>query len=178
VRKVSFGLISVAQEFEALVMTPTRKVLMLVLAVITTAALIAQLKPDIPGPKQIPVWPRAVLPEMMTPSTGAPTVESTECEQRMKSFVEELDEHFASNPQSIRPFLALLKTHFPLSGCDVNRILAIVRQSKFLKSVYDGPKAYVITFDDYKWWRPGRHVSFGLTKNSGDSTLPSAGNNK
>jgi hypothetical protein len=41
-----FGLSSVVQDFEACVMTPTRKALMLVLAIIATATLIAQLKPD------------------------------------------------------------------------------------------------------------------------------------
>jgi hypothetical protein len=158
-------------------MTPTRQVLMLALFVIATAAIIAQLKTDV-EPRPIPVWPRAVRPEMTTPSTQAPTVESTECEQRMESFVEELDELFTSNPQSIHPFLALLKKYFPVSRCDANRVLAIVRQSKFLISIEEWPKEYVIVFDDHKWWRPGRHVSFGLTKDSGDSHLPSAGNNK
>jgi hypothetical protein len=146
-----------------------------VLAVIATAALIAQLKPDVPESSLIPVWPRVVPTQMTTPSTQAPTTESNraECERRMESFVAELDELFTSNPQSIRPFQALLKKYFPVTGCDVNRVLAIVRQSKFLKSVDEEPKEYVITFDDYKWWAPGRHVVFGLTKDSGDSHLPS-----
>jgi hypothetical protein len=178
---ISFGLISVAQGFEACVMTPPRQVLMLVLAVIATAALIAELKPDLPEPRLIPVWPRVMPTQMTTPSTETPTMESNlgVCEQRMKSFVAELDELFTSNPQgSIRPFQALLKTYFPVRGCDVNRVLAIVRQSKFLFSIEEWPKEYAIVFDDHKLWRPGRHVSFGLIKDSGDSTLAAAVNNK
>jgi hypothetical protein len=123
-------------------MTTTREVLMLVLFVIAIAALIAQLKPDVPEPRLIPVWPRALPAQMTTSSTEAPTMKSNraECEQRMESFVEELDELLTRNPQSIHPFQALLKKYFPVSGCDVNRVLAIIRQSKFLKSVYEGPK--------------------------------------
>jgi hypothetical protein len=106
----------------------------------------------------------------------APAHNSSECISKLTNFVGALDSLLASNPPSLFPLYDLLKKYFPLERCDVEEAVKISRRSKFLSSVSESWREYVIVFSSASPARPhsGFFISFGLVKASGDSELPFA----
>lgn len=101
---------------------------------------------------------------------------SSDCISRLRTFIDKLDMLLSGNAPTVYPVLDLLKEYFPLVSCDIEQALETSRKSKFFSNISEDPKYYVIVFDSkgYSFWYPGFYVSFGLDKESGNSSLPFA----
>ena len=105
----------------------------------------------------------------------AETVAQT-CAKRLDSFVQELDELLASNPNTIYSVLKLLDRSFPVHSCNIPEAITICRQSKFFDHISKAQEYYVVVFNSrgFVAGRPGFLVQFSLVKASGDLRFPYA----
>jgi hypothetical protein len=111
--------------------------------------------------------------------SDTPPPERAECAARIRKFVTGLDALLSTNPNSVTPVRALLTRTFPMRKCDVEDVIAISRQSRFLGSVQLQPEAHVFTFSTARVFPSSRiSVGFGIEKATGDSLLPFAQVNK
>lgn len=110
------------------------------------------------------------------PDRGSLQVEAAAmiCTERLEKFVGELDQAI-TDVSSIDVIIGLFKKYFPLEKCDIEKAIKICSKSKYFTGSRDSGTFITITFNRPKtYWRLGVDVSFGLTKDDGNSRLPFA----
>jgi hypothetical protein len=106
---------------------------------------------------------------------------SNDCIVRIPAFVQELDKLLASDPRTIHPVKDLIRSYFPVEGCNIQQAIKTSRNSRFFSHVSEEETYYVIAFDSKGLaglMDPGLHVQINLLKASGNSWLPSANINQ
>jgi len=74
--------------------------------------------------------------------------ESASCLAKVSSYVAELDELLSREKNRLTPYEDLNERYFPFRDCEVDRLLDVVRNSRFIRSISynSGTKQYFITF--------------------------------
>jgi hypothetical protein len=89
---------------------------------------------------------------------------ATLCEQKLKRFVESIDEFLAQDAPT-RFMSAAIKRYLPETGCRVDEVIQIARTSKFLVWVSENPTKYSIAFENPDW-----RIGFVLDETTGKIT--------
>jgi hypothetical protein len=97
-----------------------------------------------------------------------PTDFSDRCARDLTVFVERLDRLLESDPTSVLPFRELFRRTFPVSGCDPEKIDAVVRKSANFVSRSE-MKALV----GFHFKRGDFRVSFAIVKATRKTAYPS-----
>jgi hypothetical protein len=98
---------------------------------------------------------------------------SSTCSERLRAFIEQID-HDMESSSSVHPLEETLKRYFPVSECNVEEAISIVRTSKYFYSADDFPQDVVIVLRRRIPDGWGFKVVFGLNRATGTSVLPAA----
>jgi hypothetical protein len=98
--------------------------------------------------------------------------EGPNCPARLQQFVDELEE-LLPHTTAVASVQLLFKKHFPMEGCDPDKVLAICKKSKYCSDQSAHPSSLIVGFDS----RPdephsGIYVQFSVDRQSGDARLP------
>jgi hypothetical protein len=103
---------------------------------------------------------------------------SSDCEERLRGLVSDLDVLLDSRPASIDPFYALIRRYFPLKSCDLDAAVAVCSKSKYFLPTHQTWRQYSFGFSSGVQGYSGYRVTFTLLRASGDSELVSFKGNK
>jgi len=103
-----------------------------------------------------------------TPQAATEGESHAACARDLKQSIADLDRLIDASPRSIKAFDSVRK-QMPKGPCDVDEVISIAKTSKFYSSVYDWRMGYTILIAT-----DNVHFSFGITKDSGTITNPSA----
>jgi hypothetical protein len=111
----------------------------------------------------------------IAPSRDSISIDMRDCSAQFAAFVAELDVLLAKPVSIIDPVNAVLRKHFPMHGCDVEKVIDAARRSTFFSAVTEMQTYFVIAFDSAGLKGNGHlQISIGFIKASGDSSLPFA----
>jgi len=94
---------------------------------------------------------------------------SQHCSEKVKQFVAELDSLLQQDPNDVVIVNNILDRYFPISGCDIDDVIAQSSASKFYSGIFDATWAYTVSFKSDRII-----VTFGIRKTNGNIILPAA----
>ena len=95
-----------------------------------------------------------------------------ECALRLTEFVKELDRTFDTE-HSIAPVQDLFQKYFPLSGCDIDQISKICRQSRYFAGADKQMRVFTAAFDNAPYHPYSKlFVQITFDRKSGNSEPP------
>jgi hypothetical protein len=95
-----------------------------------------------------------------------------ECALRLTGFVKELDRIFDTE-HSIVPVQDLFQKYFPLSGCDIDQISKISRQSRYFAGADKQTRSFTAWFDNQPYHPYSKlFVQIAFDRKSGNSEPP------
>jgi hypothetical protein len=95
-----------------------------------------------------------------------------ECALRLTGFVKELDAIFDTE-HSIAPVQDLFQKYFPLSGCDIDQISKICRQSRYFAGADKQTRIFTASFDNQPYHPYSKlFVQITFDRKSGNSEPP------
>jgi hypothetical protein len=98
---------------------------------------------------------------------------SSDCAARLSRFIAEIDQTIETST-SVEPLRKMIKQYFPLSGCNPEEAVSIARQSKYFDRADQFQKDVVIVLRRKTAGSWGFEVSFAISKETGESKLPTA----
>jgi hypothetical protein len=80
---------------------------------------------------------------------SAARADSASCLAKAASFVAELDELLEKEQEWDTPYPNLVKRYFPLRDCEAEALMNVVRQSRFIRSIYHHSRTgeYIVRFE-------------------------------
>jgi hypothetical protein len=91
------------------------------------------------------------------------------CAQKVKGFVESIDELLNGNANDVHVFREPIRKYMPATACSVEEVISISKTSKFFVQAYDWSPAYTIIFRNSRF-----DVTFVLRKDTGNIEYPVA----